>query len=131
MPSRAPDPSRQSRRERQIMDAIYHLGEAGALDVAHHLDDEAGYHSIRVTLGILERKGFLKHRMDGNRNIYYPVVSRDSASRKAVRHLLGTFFSGSPSQAFVALLDASGDQLTRAELRRIADAIEDARKEGR
>ncbi len=127
--SRSPDPNKLSRRERQIMDAVYHLGEAGAVDVARHLDDESGYHSIRVTLGILEKKGFVRHRVDGNRHIYRPVVSKEQASRKAVRHLLGTFFAGSPSQAFLALLDESADQLTAKELGRIADAIESAKEE--
>jgi BlaI family penicillinase repressor len=113
-----------SRRERQIMDALYRLGEASAGDVARHLGDEDGYHSIRVTLGILEKKGFLKHRREGKMNVYRPTVSQEKARESAMAHVLKTFFAGSPSSAILALLDMS--ELTSEELDEIAARIDEA-----
>jgi predicted transcriptional regulator len=56
-------------------------------------------------------------------------VPRDQASRSALRGLVRTFFDGSTTQAVAALLEQS--RLSEADLARLADLIEDARKEGR
>ncbi|HEY2805543.1 MAG TPA: BlaI/MecI/CopY family transcriptional regulator [Gemmatimonadales bacterium] len=117
-----------SRRERQIMDAIYRLGEASAAEVARTLDDAAGQNSVRVTLSILEKKGFLLHRQDGPRYVYRPTVATDKARRSAMRHVLKTFFSGSPSAAILSLLDGTA-RLSQQELDDIAQAISQARKQ--
>ena len=118
--------SQFSRREREIMDAVYRLGEASAADVAGHLRDEDGYDSIRVILGILEKKGYLQHRREGKRHIYLPTVSREKATRSALSHVMKTFFAGSPSSAILALLDMSSETLSPEELEEIASKIETA-----
>jgi hypothetical protein len=48
-----------------------------------------------------------------------------------VKHLLDTFFDDSPEQIVAALLDVSSTRLTREELDRMAEMIEQAKKEGR
>jgi predicted transcriptional regulator len=125
------DPVRDplSRRERQILDLVYRLGEASVADVVSRIDDAPSYDSIRVTLGILERKGYVKHRQEGLRYIYVPAVPADEARRSALKHLLGTFFSGSPSRAILTLLDESSGRLSEEELDEIAAWIEQARQE--
>jgi len=117
-----------SRREREIMDIVYRLGEAGASEVASRMRDDPGYDSVRVTLGILEKKGHLKHRQDGRRYVYLPTVPHHKATRGAMRNLLQTFFRGSPSKAVLSLLDMSSSRLSRSELDEIADWIEKERK---
>ena len=69
-PMTQPLQNQLSRRERQIMDVLYRLGEAGAAEVVDHLSDRPAYNSVRVTLGILERKGVVRHRREGNRYVY-------------------------------------------------------------
>jgi predicted transcriptional regulator len=115
-----------SRRERQIMDAVYRLGEASAADVARLLPDHPAYNTVRVTLGILEKKGFLSHRQDGPRYVYRPTIAPEKAQQSAIRHVMKTFFQGSPSAAILALLD--GGRLSRKDLDEIAAAISQARK---
>lgn len=121
--------SRLSRRERQIMDAVYQLGEASCADVVRRLPDRPAYNTIRVTLGILEKKGFLTHRQDGQRYIYRPVISADKAKKSALSHVLKTFYTSSPASAILALLDMNTGKLTRADLDEIQSAIAQARKE--
>jgi predicted transcriptional regulator len=117
-----------SRRERQIMDVVYRLGEANAAEVARALEDQPAYNSVRVTLGILEKKGYLTHRQDGPRYVYRPTIATDKARRSAMRHVLQTFFRGSPSAAILSLLDGSA-RLSQQELDEIAHAIAQARKQ--
>ena len=118
-----------SRRESQIMDVIYRLGEASVSDVVARLPDPPAYNSIRVTLGILEKKGYVRHRQDGQRYIYRPAVSPEKATESAVSHLLKTFFGGSPSKAILTLLDMSSERLSDEDLDHLAQWIEHARKD--
>ena len=117
-----------SRRERQIMDVVYRLGEASAADVARALPDHPAYNAVRVTLGILEKKGFLKHRADGPRYIYFPTIAREKAKLSALKHVLRTFYQGSPSAAILALLGGETAKLSQQDLDEIAAAIAQARK---
>jgi BlaI family transcriptional regulator, penicillinase repressor len=68
MPS--PQLSRLSRRERQVMDIIYRLGEASVNDVLEHLPDPPSYSAIRALLRVLEDKGHLSHEEQGAKYIY-------------------------------------------------------------
>jgi hypothetical protein len=58
-------------------------------------------------------------------------VPRAKATQSAVKHLLDTFFGGSPEQAMAALLDVSSRKLTREELDRMGRMIDEARRQGK
>lgn len=121
---------RLSNRERQIMDILYREGQATAADVREQLPDPPSYSAVRATLRILEEKGQVRHEQDGPRYLFRPAVTRDKAKRNAVRHLLQTFFEGSPELAVATLLDESASQLTEGDFNRLQDLIEKAKREG-
>jgi BlaI family penicillinase repressor len=120
-----------SRRERQIMDIIYELGEASAAHVLEKLPNPPSYSAVRALLRILEEKGYLKHRQDGPRYMFSPTIPHKTARENALKHLLQTFFDNSTERAVAALLDLSEDQLSEEEYHRILEMIEEAQKEGR
>ena len=125
------DQSQLSRRERQIVDVLYRLGDATAQDVLDELPDPPSYSAVRALLRILEEKGHVKHRRDGQRYVYTPTVPRERARISALRRLVGTFFDGSPGAAAAALLDLSHDDLSEEELAQLQEVVDRARKEGR
>lgn len=118
-----------SRRERQIMDVLYRAGQATAAAVQQSLPQAPSYSAVRALLRILEEKGHVRHKEEAGRYVYTPVVRRDAAKRSAVRHLMDTFFDGSPERMVVSLLDGSAARLSGEELDRIAEIIEQARRE--
>jgi predicted transcriptional regulator len=118
------------RRERQIMDAVFRLGRASVAQVRREITDPPSYSAVRTMLGILEAKGLLRHEQDGLRYIYRPTVARETARQSALKHLVHTFFDGSPERAAAALL-AMSDTLTPAELKRLTRLVENAKAEGR
>ena len=120
-----------SRRERQIMDVLYRLGRATAAEVHEAIPDPPGYSAVRAMLRVLEEKKHIRHEERDLRYVFIPVVTREKARRSAARHLLDTFFDGSPGQAVATLLDVSESNLSHEELDRLAGLIEKARKEGR
>jgi predicted transcriptional regulator len=124
-------PAGLSRRERQIMDILYQRGKASASEVREGMDDAPGYSAVRAMLRVLEEKGHVKHVAEGLKYVYVPTVARDKAKRSAVKHVMETFFNGSPEQIVAALLDVASTRLTREELDRMSEMIEKAKSEGK
>ena len=120
-----------SRRERQIMEILYQRGRASATEVREAMEGAPGYSAVRAMLRVLEEKGHVKHQEEGLKYVYIPTLAREKAKRSAVKHLLDTFFGGSPEQAVAALLDVSATRLTGEELDRMSQMIEQARREGK
>jgi predicted transcriptional regulator len=120
-----------SRRERQIMDALYRRGRASVGEVLEDIPDPPSYSAVRAMLGKLEEKGHLSHEQDGPRYVYFAVRPREEATETALRRMLRTFFDGSPSKAVAAVLDLPGAKLSEEELTELARMIEDARRRGR
>lgn len=127
-----PDPltTQLSRRERQIMDVVYRLGQATAAEVLAELPEPPSYSAVRAMLRLLEEKGHVRHEQDGPRYVYLPTVNRDKARRSAMRHLVRTFFDGSTEDAVAALLQNDAG-ISDEELSRLAKLIDGAKKEGR
>jgi predicted transcriptional regulator len=119
-----------SRRERQIMDILFRRGRATAADVMAELPNDPSYSTVRTQLRVLEQKGHVRHEQDGLRFIYTPIVARQTARKSALRHVIETFFDGSPEKAVAALLGGEATKLSDDELDRIASLISKARKDG-
>jgi predicted transcriptional regulator len=117
---------RLSKRERQVMDVIYRLGEASAADVLREVDFQSNDSAIRTFLRNLERKQLLKHRLDGARYIYSPRMSTKRLSRSLLQRMVDTFFGGSPAAAVAALLEVKGEGLSEEEADKLRKILRDA-----
>lgn len=120
-----------TKRERQIMDALYRLGRGTAAEILAQISGAPGYSTIRTQLRVLETKGHVRHEEQGLRYVYMPTVPRHSARRSALRHLVDTFFDGSTAKAVAALLGGEAARVSDEELQRIAELVHDARNEPR
>jgi predicted transcriptional regulator len=119
-----------SRRERQIMEIVYRRGEVTVAEILADLPDPPSYSAVRGLLRILVDKQHLRHREDGPRYVYSPVVTREKARTKAVADLLDTFFDGSAAEAAAALLGSSRRKLSTEELDELDALIAEARSRG-
>jgi predicted transcriptional regulator len=123
-----PAAERLTRREREIMNAIFALdNRASAEDIRERLTHPPSYSAVRAMLVRLEAKGYVRHRQDGVRYIYSATTSHAAARRAALRQYLRTFFGGSLEQMMTALLRQ--ESWTEAELDALQAEIERARKE--
>ena len=110
--------------EQAIMSSIWRRGSATAEQVR---EDLAPRHTlkestIRTLLGRLEKKGHLKHSVDGRTYVYSSVEGPQSFAIKAVRQLIERFCAGSAEQLLVGMVDH--EVLDASQLRRLADEIE-------
>ena len=122
--------SQLSRRERQIMEAVYMLGAGTAADIRAQLPEDVSDASVRKLVRILESKGHLEHARRGREHVYRPTVPRGRVQRQAASDLLRTLFRGSLSAAVSALLDASDGELSDDEAAAIRRLIDEAEARG-
>src|SRR5262245_42045442 len=115
-------------RERQIMDILFRRRRATAAEVLEDLADPPSYSSVRAMLRLLEAKGQVRHEWDGPRHVYLPTSSEEQVQRTAARHLLRTFFNNSMESAVAAMLGGAEKPPTPAELKRLAQLVERARR---
>ena len=93
------------------------------------LSGTPNYSTVRTQLRVLEEKGHVRHEEQGLRYLYFPRISRNTARRSALRHLIDTFYEGSIGKVVAALLGGEGSRLSEAELDHIAALVEKTRNE--
>ena len=126
MPGKAHE--RLTRREREIMNAIFALGNrASADDIRARLINPPGDSAVRVMLARLEKKGMLKHDQDGVRYMYSATISPAAAKRTALQQYLQTFFGGSLRKMMTALV--TEERWTDEELNALRAEIDRIRRE--
>jgi predicted transcriptional regulator len=119
-----------TRREREIMDALFALGNhASAEEIRARLTSPPSDSSVRVMLARLEKKGYLKHQLDGLRFIYSARISPVVAKRTALQQFVQTFFGGSHTRMMTALVREGSWSIEDLEaLRAEIDRVRNMRK---
>lgn len=117
-----------SRRETQIMEAVYARGKATVADVRASIPDPPSYSAVRATMAILEGKGWLRHDESEGRYVYEPTMPRGKAAQKAIRRFLTTYFDDSLENAVASLLSFGKDRLTDEDYARLLELIQNARE---
>jgi BlaI family penicillinase repressor len=112
-----------ARRERQVMDILYRMGEATAQEVMDEMADPPTYSAVRALLATMTEKGLVEFRKDSRRYVYRPAVPEKKAKRSALKQLLSTFFEGKPENLVAALLDPKDQQLSNDEIEKIRKLI--------
>ncbi len=120
-----------SKRESQIMDVVFRRKKATVAEVCDELKDIPNYTAARVLMHNLEAKGLLKHERQGKRYVYYPTLPAKKARRSELRHVMQTFFGGSPKEVMADLIDLSQDDMDDQAWKEIYRIIEEARRHGR
>ncbi len=113
-----------SKRERQMVEAIYARRSATAAEVLAAIPSPPSYSAVRATLQVLVRKGLLACRREGRRYVYTPTIPREKARTSALRTLLDTYFDGSATAAMAALVRVGRRSLREDDYRRLRAMIE-------
>lgn len=120
-----------SRREREVLDALYRIGRGSASEVREVLVDPPTYTAVRTHLTNLENKGFVRYESDGVRYIYEPVVPREEMAGDIMSGVFQNFFESKLELVVSTLLKQKETKISSEDLDRLAQIIEQARREGR
>jgi predicted transcriptional regulator len=110
------------------MDVLYRLGHATAAEIHAGLREAPTYTTVRGLLRILEAKGHVTHTERARQYLYAPSTPRQDAGASHLTHVVRTFFGGSPADAMSALLGSHQVALSKEELERLSDIIEQAQR---
>jgi predicted transcriptional regulator len=111
--------------ELRVMNVVWDLEEASVNDVLSAMPSRTrpAYNTVLTIMRILERKGYLGHVKEGRAYVYRPLVNREGARRKAVRHIISSFFEDSPRLLMLSLME--DERLTPEELEQLKKMIEE------
>ncbi len=112
--------------EARVMSVLWNRQEATVGDAVAALRKKrpVSYSTVQTILRILENKGYVTHEKVARAFVYRPLVDEHQARRRALRHLLGRLFNGSPSLLVLNVLD--DEEMDPAELQRVKQLIEQA-----
>ena len=112
--------------EARVMGVLWRLKTATVAEVVTSLKAQyaLSYSTIQTMLRILEQKGYVAHEKVARAFVFQPVVDERQARRRALKHLIGRLFDGSPSLLVSNVLD--DDEIDPAELQRLKRMIERA-----
>ncbi len=119
-----------TRRERQILEVIYRLGEASANEIVDALQDELANATVRTQLRVLEAKGAVKHRRDGRKFLFRPSVPRKQAAKSALQKVLDVFFGGSVENALATHLSDPKAKMDAEQFKRLRKLIDEHDSKG-
>jgi predicted transcriptional regulator len=111
---------RLGKRELEILQVVWDLGEATVQNVCDRLQRPAAYSTVLTMTRTLEAKGLLNHRVFGRTFVYRPQVPREEVRAALVHEMREVLFGGSAAMLVSSMLShgpMSAPEL--AELREI------------
>lgn len=116
-----------SETQLEIMNLVWRAGEATVGEVWKALAGrrKVARNTVLTLMERLEKKGWLRRRIDGHVYRYSAAVGREPTLAKIVNRLVDTAFGGSAEGLLMALLDERG--VTPAEAERIRAMIDKAK----
>jgi predicted transcriptional regulator len=116
--------------EARLMHVLWKLGPStvGAIVEALPRKRPVAYNTVQTMMRILESKGYVEHETVGRAFVYRPLVDQPTARKRALGHLVKSFFDNSPRLLLLDLLE--GEQLDPAEADHLKRLLADAPNEG-
>ena len=88
-----------TRAEEQIMQVLWDLGKGFVKDIIDKLPEpRPAYNTVSTIVRILQDKGFVGHETFGKSHCYYPLVAKDTYTKKFLKNFIGNYFGNSFSQ---------------------------------
>ncbi len=118
-------------RELEILKILWTRGKASVREVQDDLNKGAGpvaYSTVQTLLNIMEdKKGLVRHVVEGRTFIYIPKKSSDLTIRELTKRFVDRVFDGALDRVMVALLDTKPP--TTAEFDRLRSMIDQAERD--
>ena len=118
-------------RELEIMKILWAREKASVREVQDDLNRETGpvaYSTVQTLLNIMEdKKGLVRHVVEGRTFIYFPKKSAERTIRELTRRFVDRVFDGALDRVMVALLDSKPP--TPEDLERLRAMIDEAQRQ--
>jgi BlaI family penicillinase repressor len=114
-----------TRAEEQVMQILWDMKNGLVKDIRNSFSEpKPARNTVSTVLRILEKKGYVGHKVNGNVHLYHPLVSKSEYSKSQLFGLMESYFNNSfPA---MASFFAREKDLTMKELEEL---LEDTKKE--
>ena len=117
-----------SEREQEVMNVIWEVRNCCVEDVLQRLPEpKPAYNTIQTFMKILEEKGFLAHKRDGKKHIFYPLVEKPEYNRWILKHMKDSLFGGSAKSLLNTFIRDS--DLTESDITDLMSLLKDLKEE--
>jgi predicted transcriptional regulator len=115
--------------QRLVLETVWELGEATVHEVRDRLarKRELAYTTVLSVMQKLEKAGWLNHRSEGRRHVYFATHTREDAGQHSLRRFVSRLFKGDNRAVLQHLLE--DENLTDDELMEFRKMIDRRRKE--
>ncbi len=118
-------------RELEILKILWALGKGSVREVQEELIKQSGpvaYSTVQTLLNIMEeKKGLVRHVVEGRTFIYVPKKTPDRTIRELTERFVDRVFDGALDRVMVALLDSKTP--SAQEFERMRQMIDEAQKQ--
>lgn len=118
-------------RELEILKVLWARGKASVREVQEDLNKTAGpvaYSTVQTLLNIMEdKKGLVRHIVEGRTFIYVPKKSSDRTIRELTKRFVDRVFDGAVDRMMVALIDTKTP--SAEEFDRLRAMIDEAQRQ--
>ena len=116
-----------TKAEEEIMQIIWLKNRCMVSEIIEELGDATIPHStVSSVVRILEKKGFVAHKAYGKTHEYYPIIERDSYTKKGLKGWINSYFDGSPTQLVSFLV--KNEELNTKQLNELIQQLEKLKK---
>ena len=112
---------RFTKRELDIMGALWTQGPSTVAEVREALEDDLAYNTVLTMLKVMEGKGYVSRSPEGRAHRYAAEVEREAAGASALGRVTERLFGGSSEELLLRLVDSGLDP---GELRRMRDLLD-------
>jgi predicted transcriptional regulator len=87
-----------TKAQEEILTALWEIKEGVVADVIEKLPQpKPAYNTVSTVIKVLERKGYVSHKVYGKTYVYYPIVSKKDYAQFVLKDTLNGFFNNSLS----------------------------------
>lgn len=114
--------------EAEVLQLLWQLGQGTVQEVCDRLPPHRsiGYATVQTLLRRLEKKGYVRHEIQGKAYVFIPLVRHEEVVQRSVRDFVNRLFGGDPVPLMLHL--ATSSKLKPKDIKRLKDLITAFRK---
>lgn len=118
-----------SKAEFEVMEVLWEESPLAAAEIAERLEKQTSWSlkTVKTLLSRLVEKGAARHKPDGRRYLYSPVLDREDYARTAASQLANQLFGGRAAPLVAHLAGEKG--LSSDDLKELEALIEELKRD--
>jgi BlaI family penicillinase repressor len=88
-----------TKAQEDILKALWEIKDGAVSDVLNVLPEpKPAYNTVATVIKVLEKKGYISHKIYGKTNVYFPVVAKKDYAQHVLKDTFKGLFNGSLNQ---------------------------------